>query len=74
MELIIFTGIWVQLEDPANSAVRQNWDILVQFSKVRLNDQRYLPRASLEPNHLDQIERALDDPQDGVLQWLSRQP
>lgn len=38
-ELIIFTGMWEELEDPANDAVRQNWDLLANFSKVRLNDQ-----------------------------------
>ena len=28
-----------------NVGVRQNWDVLADFSKARLNDLRYLPRA-----------------------------
>ena len=30
---------------PPTRPVRQNWDLLVDFSKVRLNDLRYLPRG-----------------------------
>jgi hypothetical protein len=73
-ELIIFTGMWEELEDPSNGAVRQNWDLLVNFSKVRLNDQRYLPRAMLDPKDLKKMYDALDDPRDGVLTWLSKHP
>jgi len=73
-ELIIFTGMWEELEDAANAAVRQNWDLLVNFSKLRLNDQRYLPRATLDPKDLKSHNDALDDPRDGVLAWLSRHP
>jgi hypothetical protein len=73
-ELIIFTGMWEELEDTANAAVRQNWDLLVDFSKLRLNDQRYHPRSMLDPNDLKKYNNALDDPQDGVLTWLSRHP
>ena len=73
-ELIIFTGMWEELEDPVNAAVRQNWDLLVDFSKVRLNDQRYLPRAMLDPKDQKKYNDALDDPSDGVLAWLSRHP
>jgi hypothetical protein len=72
MELIIFTGMWHELQDPVNAAVRQNWDLLADFSKVRLNDQRYLPQ--LDPKELKKYNDALDDPQDGVLVWLSRHP
>ncbi len=73
-ELVIFTGLWSELQDPANAAVRQNWDLLADFSKVRLNDQRYLPRGSFDPQELKKYNDALDDPQDGVLVWLSRHP
>jgi hypothetical protein len=73
-ELIIFTGMWAELEDPANFGIRQNWDLLVNFSKVRLNDQRYLPRTMLDPKDLKKCNDALDDPNDGVLAWLSRHP
>jgi len=45
-ELIIFTGMWEELENPASAILRRNWDLLVDFSKQRLNDQRYLPRAT----------------------------
>jgi len=73
-ELIVFTGMWEELEDPANSTIRQNWDLLVDFSKVRLNAQRYLPRVMLKVDDLARYTGALDDPQDGVLAWLSRRP
>jgi hypothetical protein len=73
-ELVIFTGLSSELQDPANAAVRQNWDLLADFSKVRLNDQRYLPRGLLDPLELKKHNDALDDPQDGVLAWLSRHP
>jgi hypothetical protein len=73
-ELIIFTGLWEKLENPANGILRRNWDLLVDFSKLRLNDQRYLPRATLDPKDLKLYNDALDDPQDGVLAWLSKHP
>ncbi|MGA2701460.1 MAG: hypothetical protein ABSH35_10220 [Isosphaeraceae bacterium] len=73
-ELVILTGLWEELENPANAALRQNWDLLVDFSKLRLNDQRYLPRAMLNPKDLKSYNDALDDSQDGVLAWLSRHP
>jgi hypothetical protein len=73
-ELIIFTGMWEELEDPANDAVRQNWDLLANFSKVRLNDQRYLPRAMLDSKDVKRMNDALDDPWDGVITWLSKHP
>jgi hypothetical protein len=74
MELIIFTGLWEELEDPANAPVRQYWDLLANFSKVRLNDQRYLPRGLLDPQELKKCNDAFDDPKDGVLAWLARHP
>jgi hypothetical protein len=73
-ELIIFTGFWEELLDPANATIRQNWDLLANFSRVRLNDQRYLPRGLLDPVSLRDCIDALDDPRDGVLPWLSRHP
>jgi hypothetical protein len=73
-DLIIFTGGWEELDDPANLAIRQNWDLLADFSKGRLNDQRYLPRATLDAGYHQRLMNALDDPQDGVLTWLSRRP
>ncbi len=73
-ELIIFTGLWEQLQDPVNAAIRTNWDLLADFSRVQLNDQRYLPRGLLDPGLLKACSDALDDPRDGVLPWLSRQP
>jgi hypothetical protein len=73
-ELIIFTGMWEELDDPANLVIRQNWDLLADFSKGRLNDQRYLPRGMLGAGEQQRFIDALDDPQDGVLTWLSRHP
>jgi hypothetical protein len=71
-ELIIFTGIWEELA--TDVVVRQNWDLLVEYSKQRLNDQRYLPRASLDLADFTKHMQALDDAKDGVLSWLSRHP
>lgn len=73
-ELIIFTGLWAELRDPANAAILRNWELLANFSRVRLNDQRYLPRGLLDPTVIRACQDALDDPRDGVLPWLSRQP
>ena len=73
-DLIIFTGNWEELDDPANLAIRQNWDLLADFSKARLNDQRYLPRGTLDARDQQRLMSALDDPKDGVLTWLSRRP
>lgn len=73
-ELIVFTGMWDELEDPANAAIRQNWDLLVKFSKGRLNDQRYLPRALVDPHEFSGLYEALDHPGSGVLTWLARHP
>jgi hypothetical protein len=73
-ELIIFSGMWEELEDPANAALRQNWDLLVRFSRARLNDLRYLPRATIDPTEVRRIYEALDFPTEGVLAWLSRHP
>jgi hypothetical protein len=72
--LIVFTGMWEELDDPANLAIRQNWDLLADFSKVRLNDHRYLPRSMLDAMEHKRHMDALDDPRDGELTWLSRHP
>ena len=72
--LIIFTGISKELDDATNMAIRQNWDLLVDFSKKRLNDLRYLPRSKLSAIEATRLTNALDDAGDGVLAWLSRHP
>jgi hypothetical protein len=71
-ELLIFTGLWQIMTDPSNQPIRQNWDLLVTFSKGSLNNIRYLPRGNLPLNVLDPLFAALDDPTHGVLQWLSK--
>lgn len=71
-ELIIFTGLWRELQDPSFSLVRENWDILQIHSKSRLNDLRYQPRADLDLDDAAKIDEALDDPVNGVQAWLSR--
>ena len=73
-ELIIFTGLWTELDDPANGNLRSNWDLLADFSKKRLNDIRYLPSAASDTGDLTKITAALDDPSNGVLAWLSNRP
>jgi hypothetical protein len=73
-ELVIFTGRWEELEDPANTIIRQNWDLLVDFSKKRLNNLRYIPRHKLPSPEFSKLMNALDDPNDGVLSWLLNHP
>jgi len=73
-DLLIFTGLWQELQDPSNSSIRQNWDILLEYSKERLNDLRYQPRAELDLIDAARIEQALDDPDHGVQAWLSKRP
>jgi hypothetical protein len=75
-ELIIFTGLLAELDnpDPAMAAIRDNWDLIVRFSKDRLNALRYLPGKSVDASELKQLLDALDDPQEGVLPWLSSHP
>ena len=73
-ELMIFTGLIAELDDPANAGIRQNWDVLVHFAKTRLNNVRYLPGNALTAADLTRLLNALDDPSDGVWPWLSRHP
>jgi hypothetical protein len=63
-----------ELEDPTNVNIRQNWNLLVDFSKKRLNDFRYLPHRGLAATDLARLISALDDPQYGILAWLSKHP
>lgn len=71
-DLLIFTGLWAELQEPSFSPIRRNWDILQEYSKERLNDLRYQPRAELDPTDADRIDQALDDPNYGVQAWLSK--
>lgn len=72
MEIIIFTGLWAELSDPVNDRVEKNWELMVAFSRRRLNLLRYQPAAILTDVETNEIDAALDDPQVGVLAWLSR--
>jgi hypothetical protein len=71
-ELIVFTGLLDELDDPANVDIRENWYLLVEFSKKRLNDLRYLARADLKIADSSSLMAALDDPMTGVIAWLVR--
>jgi hypothetical protein len=71
-ELIVFTGLLDELDDAANVDIRENWYLLVEFSKKRLNDLRYLARADLTSADLISLMTALDDPVSGVIAWLVR--
>jgi hypothetical protein len=73
-ELLIFTGLWGELYDPGNSAIKKNWDELLIFSEKKLNDIRYLPNNTFPPDEIRKVETALDDPSNGVWTWLSRHP
>jgi hypothetical protein len=73
-ELILFTGLSPELEDPANAAIRKSWNFLTRFSKDRLNNLRYLPASTLTVSNLGELLVALDGPTQGVWTWLSRHP
>ncbi len=71
-ELLIFTGLWQELQDPANELIFDSWDVVSGFSKRMLNNLRYEPRANLADATTDQLIEAMDDPTRGVFAWLSR--
>jgi hypothetical protein len=73
-ELMIFTGLLAELNDPTKIVLRRNWDLLVKFSKDRLNSIRYLPASHLGAPELGGLLGAMDDPRDGVWTWLSGHP
>jgi hypothetical protein len=73
-ELIIFTGLWGEMNETSYFAVRQNWDLLVAYSKKSLNDSRYQPRSGFSVAENANLISALDDSTDGVTAWLSRHP
>lgn len=72
VELLVYTGAWQEMQDPSCSLVRANWDTLVEYSRDRLNDLRYQPRAELNQEDVARIDAALDEPDTGVLAWLSK--
>ncbi|WP_165245264.1 hypothetical protein [Paludisphaera soli] len=69
-ELLVFTGAWLEMQDPSSSLVRLNWDTLVEASREGLNDLRYQPREELSLEAAAEIDEALDEPENGVLAWL----
>ncbi len=73
-EVLLFTGLTKELQEPSRASIRQSWDILVDYSKKQLNDQRYQPRSTFSSAEADQIDHALDDPNLGVLAWLLNRP
>ncbi|WP_165066028.1 hypothetical protein [Paludisphaera rhizosphaerae] len=72
VELLVYTGAWREMQDPSCSLVRENWDTLVEYSRDRLNDLRYEPRTELTQEDVARIDAALDEPDTGVLAWLSK--
>ena len=71
-ELIIFTGLRPELYNPINARVLRSWDQLADFSAKYLNVLRYRPNLNYAVAEADLLDVALDDPQHGVLAWLSR--
>jgi hypothetical protein len=70
-EIMIFTGLHPELNDPVNVGLLKNWDEIARFSRERLNDLRYAPNAFLSPAELAKLGRELDDSTEGVWSWLS---
>ncbi len=73
-ELIIFTGLLAELDDPKNAGTRRNWDDLVTFASKQLDKLRYLPGSAWSQTDLSKYFAALDDPSSGVWTWLSKLP
>jgi hypothetical protein len=73
-EVIIFTGLLAELDDPKNAEIRRNWDGLVAFARKQLDKLRYLPGSAWSPADLNKYLAALDDPSSGVWTWLSKLP
>jgi len=67
-EIVILSGLWSELDDPANGDLRSNWDLLAEFSKKKLNDIRYLPITNSDSGELAKLSAALDDP----TKWSAR--
>lgn len=71
-ELILFTGLRAELFDSINDDILRNRDKLTYFSANYLNVLRYRPDSAYSAIEADRLNAALDDPQHGVLAWLSR--
>lgn len=73
-ELVLFTGLWPVLDDPANTTLRQNWELLSNYSRQGLNQLRYKSNTQLDAAQRDRLFQALDDRPEGVWTWLSSLP
>ena len=71
-ELILCTGLWAELNEPINAAIKDSFDLLVVFSKTDLNSLRYRPRIEMTASASTQLSQALDDPIEGFLPWLNQ--
>ncbi len=71
-ELMIFTGLMGELEDPSNTMVKEYWDFLATFSRLELGKLRYQPRLQMPDLLADELLKALDEPTHGAFAWLSR--
>ena len=71
-ELVIFTGLMGELEDPTNALVKEFWDFLATFSRLELGRLRYQARVQMPDLLADELLKALDEPTHGAFAWLSR--
>lgn len=72
--LLIVSGLSRLIDDPSAAPVKKNWDhIVITFSGKHVNELRYGPDSNWTRADADDLLKRLQDPQDGVLTWLSNQ-
>ena len=67
--LLYMAGLHRKLQAEGESAVRKNWDAVVDVSKT-LNDLRYQPGGRYSTIESSQVLARIRTPPDGVIPWL----
>jgi hypothetical protein len=71
--LLILTGFSQRLNDPAATAVKQNWEEVVKMANL-IEHYRYRPDATWKTSEAMTLLNWLEDPGNGVITWLLAQP
>lgn len=69
-ELFVLAGLSQRIDQPHLKNVKYSWDQVV-LRAGSLNDLRYKPDANIKLPDANHFLEWLDDPNDGVLPWLS---
>jgi hypothetical protein len=72
-ELLILTGLSRKLESHPDNQLLRNWADIVGLS-TKLNDLRYSPGSNWPIHQAEAFMIWLDDPDHGVLTWLTTGP